>query len=227
MSSFQEKSRGDRQENQRLFNEINKHLLEDEKPSVYLEALRRSGAWRPTAFAILEELSRTPQSARHHPEGDVWRHTLMVVDQAARHKARSSQPQAFMWAALLHDIGKPATTEWAGGKCRAYDHDKAGAKLAEEILTAGGLALPPEFIASVRTLVRFHMHILYVVKDMPYGDLAALREQADIDDVALLGLCDRLGRGGLNEKAKKQEEESVALFLRKCRPVKDRDKRQR
>ncbi|MEL7623810.1 MAG: HDIG domain-containing metalloprotein [Clostridiales bacterium] len=220
MSSFQEKSRSDYRENQRLFNEINKHLMEDEKPSVYLEALHRSSVLQKTAFAVLEELSRTPQSARHHPEGDVWRHTLMVVDQAAQHKGRSSDPQAFMWAALLHDIGKPATTEWAGGKCRAYDHDKVGAKLAKEVLTAGGLALPPGFIESVKSLVRFHMHILYVVKDMPYGDLAALKEQADIDDVALLGLCDRLGRGGLDEKTKKQEEESVALFLRKCRTAK-------
>lgn len=194
--------------------------MEDEKPSVFLEGLHRSGVLQKTAFAVLEELSRTPQSARHHPEGDVWRHTLLVVDQAARHKGRSSNPQAFMWAALLHDIGKPATTEWAGGKCRAYDHDQVGAKLVKEVLTAGGLALPTGFIEAVRSLVRFHMHILYVVKDMPYGDLAALKEQADIDDVALLGLCDRLGRGGLNEKTKKQEEESVALFLRKCRPAK-------
>ena len=59
---------------------------------------------------LLFALTSCPQGPASHPEGDVWEHTLLVVDQAARLQTSSAHPEALMLAALLHDLGKPATT---------------------------------------------------------------------------------------------------------------------
>ncbi len=71
----------------------------------------------------------TGQSPQHHPEGSVWNHTLLVVDEAAKIKEQSADPRTFMWAALLHDLGKPSTTMRRKSKITSYDHDKVGAQL--------------------------------------------------------------------------------------------------
>lgn len=63
---------------------------------------------------MLHRLKGTEQSLLHHPEGDVWNHTLLVVDEAANVKNKSTDAAVFMWAALLHDIGKPDTTTKPG-----------------------------------------------------------------------------------------------------------------
>ena len=83
---------------------------------------------------MLYQLKRTDQSPLHHPEGNVWNHTLLVLDEAAKVRRISRDPKVFMWAALLHDIGKPETTRIRKGKITAYDHDKAGAELSKEFL---------------------------------------------------------------------------------------------
>lgn len=56
------------------------------------------------------------------------------------------------------------------------------------------------------------MHILYVDKDLPFADIKSMREQTDIDEVALLGLCDRLGRQGSDRLS---EEENIRQFIHK------------
>ena len=88
-----------------LFEEIERHLLSDEKPSRFLSELAGSPVLRQYPFNMLERLRNTPQSPRYHPEGSVWNHTLLVVDEAAENRNKSADPRSFMWAALLHDIG--------------------------------------------------------------------------------------------------------------------------
>jgi len=117
-----------------IYEEINNHLLQDNKPSLYLKKLLREDAFKEYPFSLLYQLQFTKQSPVHHPEGNVWNHTLMVVDEAAIRKGLSKDSRVFMWAALLHDIGKPATTKINKEKITAYNHDKEGAKLAYEIL---------------------------------------------------------------------------------------------
>ncbi len=163
---------------------------------------------------MLHCLKDTNQSPKHHPEGNVWNHTLLVVDEAANVKSKSKNPRVFVWAALLHDIGKPATTKNHKGKITAYDHDKVGAKLTEEFLSQ--LTDEKDFIAAVTQLVRWHMQILFVVKDLPFGDIHTMKQSSDINEVALLGLCDRLGRTNVNKSA---EENNIRLFLQKCSKV--------
>lgn len=197
---------------QDLFVEMEQHLLKDDAPSNYLASIADTPALELYPFHLLKLMQDTNQSPRHHPEGNVWNHTLLVVDQAAQRKSQSASPRVFMWAALLHDIGKPSTTKIRKGKITAYNHDKVGAALAEEFLSY--LNQEPSFISSVCNLIRYHMQILYVVKGLPYADIDAMMKNADIGEVALLGLCDRLGRTGVNQQA---EEENIQRFLALCR----------
>lgn len=174
-----------------IFLEIDRHLQQDRAPSEFLKALLEEGALDAPPLNRLSELRGTKQSPQHHPEGDVWNHTMLVVDEAAQVRERSSDVRAFMWAALLHDIGKPATTRFQKGKITSYDHDKVGEGLALTFLQEFG---EPDLAAKVAALVRWHMQILFVVKDMPFADIPAMMDQVTLEDVALLGQCDRLGR---------------------------------
>lgn len=136
---------------------------------------------------------------------------MLVVDEAARVREQSKNPRAFLWAALLHDIGKPTTTRIRRGKITSYDHDKVGAKLTRQFLST--LTEDRTLIDEVCALVRYHMQILFVVNGLPFADVRGMRAAADIEEVALLGLCDRLGRLHA-DRAK--EKAAVSLFLKKC-----------
>ncbi len=195
-----------------LFKEINKHLLEDEKPSVFLNAVYNNSLFSEYPFEMLFCLKNVEQSPIHHPEGNVWNHTLLVVDEAAKQKSKSKNQAAFMWAALLHDIGKASTTQVRKGRITAYDHDKAGQGLSRAFLSV--FTQDDKFINEVSQLVRYHMQILFVVNDMPFADIAGMEKNTDINEIALLGLCDRLGRKDFNRK---NEEENIAQFLKKSR----------
>jgi len=157
---------------------------------------------------MLKKLETTPQSPVHHPEGNVWNHTLLVVDEAAGRKSESGDPRVFMWAALLHDIGKPATTRVRKGRITAYEHDRVGAELTREFLAA--LTDDMVFTDKVVSLVKYHMQALYVTNDLPFQDIAGMIKNTDIREVALLCLCDRLGRTGASRR---EEERQIRLFL--------------
>ncbi|NLL39496.1 MAG: HDIG domain-containing protein [Clostridiales bacterium] len=196
---------------QELFDNIGQHLIDDVRPSGYLNKIYDEPTFGQYPFEMLKRMQKTEQSPVHHPEGNVWNHTLLVVDQAAKVKAKSSDVSAFMWAALLHDIGKPPVTRIRKNKITAYDHDRIGAKLAEEFLSV--FVKDANFKAKVVGLVRYHMHVFYIVKDLPFADVQGMKKSTDIKELALLGLCDRLGRTKPNPE---EEKENVELFLKIC-----------
>jgi len=197
-----------RKENIRLFEEISDHLLKDEKPSLYLKTIPEDNV----PFDMFRKLKETEQSKKHHPEGNVWNHTLLVVDEAAKVREKSKGKKAFMWAALLHDIGKPETTVIKGEKVTAYNHDRAGVKRAIEFLSF--LTEDSDFIDKVAALIRWHMQILFVVNDLPFQNIAEMKRSGDIEEIALLGYCDRIGR--LSPDIKK-EKNNIKIFLDRCK----------
>lgn len=197
---------------QNLFDEMDTHLLEDEKPSEYFNSISELALFTEYPLSMLNRLKQTKQSPQHHPEGNVWNHTILVVDEAARVKDKSKNPRVFMWAALLHDIGKPEATRDRKGKITSYNHDKIGANLARHFLAEFTDDL--YFIEAVTVLVRWHMQLLFVVNDLRFAEVEAMKRQADIDEIALLGWCDRLGRLGADRK---REENNVRLFVQKCK----------
>ena len=197
-------------EHWKLLNEIDAHLLDDLKPSQYFQSLSSPLFSFERPFTMLSRLKGIKQSPIHHPEGSVWNHTMLAIDEASKRKDQASDARVFMWATLLHDIGKAVTTKRRKGKITAYNHDLAGAEMAREFLM--GFEQDP-FISKVAALVRWHMQILYLAKSRRHADLETMRLEADINDIALLGLCDRLGRKNVNQHA---EEQSIAEFIKKA-----------
>lgn len=118
---------------ERVEMEMKKALLESRQPSEFFECLREMGQlgyW----FQELEQLIGLEQNPAFHPEGDVWTHTMMVLDRAARFRPCVSDPYAFMLLALTHDLGKITTTEFVNGAIHAYGHELQGAEIAERFL---------------------------------------------------------------------------------------------
>lgn len=199
-----------------LFATINQHLLKDEKPSEYLNTLLSEEIFQNPPYRMLYLLSKTEQLPKYHPEGNAWIHTLMVVDEAAKVRERSTHPDWFMWASFLHDIGKPETTRMRHGRLTSYGHDEVGEHLAKEFLEE--FIDDEEEIAYIVGLVRYHMHILYIIKSLPHGMPKAMVKETNIEDVALLGWCDRMGR---TNAIASEEEKAIRLFYKKANKLKD------
>ena len=204
------------QVNMQTFIEFDTHLVNDKKPSNYFLELSKTGIFEVKyPYTLLGDLMKVPQSPKHHPEGSAWNHTMLVLDYAGEIKHLSQNPKVLMWSALLHDLGKASTTKLTKGRITSYDHDKLGERLSEKFLTE--LTVDDEFIKQVSKMVRWHMQILFVTKGLPFADIRKMASEVSIDEVALLGLCDRLGRGNMTLEKRLEEERSIVTFLEKCR----------
>jgi len=198
-----------------LFNEINLHILNDIKPSIYLNSILASTTFSNIfPFTLLNILSKIQQSPKHHPEGNVWNHTMLVVDLASEKKEQSSDKKVFMWSALLHDIGKGPATVLRRGKYTSYNHDKVGETLSVDFLKQ--FTDNSEFIYKVSKIIRWHMQLLFVINDLPFADIKKMCVETSLEEIALLSLCDRLGRGELTQSNIIREQNTVKLFLEKC-----------
>jgi tRNA nucleotidyltransferase (CCA-adding enzyme) len=139
---------------ERVFVELEKLLLRSDKPSIGFELLRETRLLR--FFPEVEALVGIPQEPDWHPEGDVWIHTMMVLDEAAKLRTGSSEDDlALMYGALAHDFGKPATTRTIAGRITSYEHDVKGVAIAEAFLER--LRAPKELTKKVEALVRHHL----------------------------------------------------------------------
>ncbi len=124
---------------ERRLEEWKKLLLKAERPSIGLNLMRELGIVE-RLYPELHALIDTPQDPEWHPEGDVWTHTLMVVDAAAaiirREQGRLSKDEAFavVMGALCHDFGKPSTTRFEDGRIRSRGHEEAGVEPAKAFL---------------------------------------------------------------------------------------------
>lgn len=203
---------------EKIYKEFDQHLCQDEKPSIFFNKILNENVFAQSyPLNLLADLKQVEQSPRHHPEGDVWKHTLLVVDRAAERRHLSQNPRVFMWAALLHDLGKVPATRVRGGRITAYDHDKFGEQLALDFLRV--FTRDEAFTNAVAKLVRWHMQILFVVKKLPFAELEQMIKEVDINELGLLSLCDRLGRGELSERQFAEEHKNLNYFLNTCRAL--------
>lgn len=124
---------------ERVTDEIKKLMLKAAKPSLGLELAWDLGVIE-REYPELRVLRATEQEKDWHPEGNVWIHTLMVVDRAAeiiREPARKftdEEKLQVMFGALCHDLGKPATTELLEGRIRSRGHEAAGEEPTRRLL---------------------------------------------------------------------------------------------
>ena len=112
---------------ERIWGELEKLLLQADRPSIGFALALEIGVI-DRLFPELKALIGCAQDNEWHPEGDVWTHMLLVVDQAhARIEGLSRGPAvAMMLGALCHDLGKPVTTQWIDGRWRSPGHEEAG-----------------------------------------------------------------------------------------------------
>ncbi|MEO8483507.1 MAG: HD domain-containing protein [Acidobacteriota bacterium] len=120
---------------ERIWGEFDKLLLQAERPSIGLALARELGVIEKL-FPDLVPLAICPQDPEWHPEGDVWTHTLMVVDEARRRidGLERGPAIAMMVAAICHDIAKPLTTALTDGRWRSPGHEEAGVAPAVRVL---------------------------------------------------------------------------------------------
>ena len=115
---------------------------------------------------LIKKLITIDQNKKYHPEGNVLNHVLLVIDEAAKNRALSSDKEIFMWSALLHDIGKLTTTKVRKGRITSYNHDIEGEHISYDILDKLGAS---DYIKNnVSKLVRYHMQPLYFDKNLPF-----------------------------------------------------------
>ena len=181
---------------ERLYLELQKLLLLAGRPSRGLQVLRTTGLLR--FFPELAALPGVPQAVEWHPEGDVWVHTLMVVDEAARLRNGGPHDLTLMLAALLHDVGKPVATQLVDGRVTSRGHDVAGVPLTQAFLER--LHAPKERTQAVAMLVRHHLAPAMLVQgeasDRAYRRLIRELHAAGTDAATLLRVAraDQLGR---------------------------------
>lgn len=139
---------------ERVIGELEKALLKSDKPSVFFEALRQMNqlsVWFPEPKQIIG----IKQNPKHHAEGDVWTHTMMVCDVAVRYRDRVKNPLGFMLSTITHDFGKALCTKVINGELHAYNHEKIGLPLVKSFMTR--LTAEKALIEYVMNLSEYHM----------------------------------------------------------------------
>lgn len=118
---------------ERVLAELEKALLKSEKPSVFFETLRKMQSlsfWFPEVEALID----VEQNEKYHAEGDVWNHTMMVLDEAVKYRDKVSNPLGFMLTALVHDFGKAVCTQRKGNAIHSYGHETKGLEIVQRFL---------------------------------------------------------------------------------------------
>jgi len=185
---------------ERIWGEIEKLLLRAVHPSIGIEWLRRLGAVEKL-FPEIQSLIGVPQDPEWHPEGDVFVHTKLVIDGARKLIDDLPYPRqvTVMLAALAHDFGKPATTEFLEGRWRSRGHEEAGVPPAESFLnrinvhTIDGYNVREQVIA----LVREHLKPgeFYKKRDeVGEGAFRRLARRCEPDLLYRVAKADSLGR---------------------------------
>jgi tRNA nucleotidyltransferase (CCA-adding enzyme) len=147
---------------ERILEELEKLLLKSRKPSIGFDFLRETGLLR--FFPEIAAMVDVPQESEWHPEGDVYVHTMMVLDEAAvLRRGDRDDDLALLFGALCHDVGKPSTTEVIDGRITSREHDVKGAPIAEALLER--LRAPRELTKKVRALVRYHLSPAFFHRD--------------------------------------------------------------
>ncbi len=182
---------------ERVYEEFKKLLLKTRYPSMGLQFLADCG-WIEK-FPELNELRGCPQNPKYHPEGDVWTHTLLAIDNAAflLHHVPAKWRLGFMFGVLCHDIGKPGTLDKEN--LTTNGHEVVGSVMCDKYLKR--MTAPHEIITQARDIVFTHMrpHSLYK-SDSGAGAWRRLHNRVPLQVLAWVTQADGKARGGdINE----------------------------
>ena len=187
---------------ERIWGEFEKLLLKAHTPSIGF-ALAREIDVTTKLLPEMHALIDCPQEPEWHPEGDVWIHTLMVIDRARERNGDLDRPRlaTVMLAAVCHDLGKPATTAFIDGRIRSLAHEEAGVEPATRLLDRLNVHSLDNFDVRTQVLAITAHHLkpgaFYKVRDtLTDGTLRRLAQKVDMELLARVAKADCLGRTG-------------------------------
>lgn len=185
---------------ERVFEETRK-ALKSSYPSQYFRALAKAGVLH-VHFPEIDALRGVPQPPDKHPEGDVFEHTMQVLDAMSR----LTEDDSLRFAALVHDLGKGRTPRDI--LPHHYGHEAAGVPVIEEM--AKRLKLPTRWVEVGKIGAAEHMKG-FRWKEMRPGKLVQFIERVGktnlgIEGLALLVKADHRGRNNPEENVPEAEE---------------------
>jgi tRNA nucleotidyltransferase (CCA-adding enzyme) len=178
---------------ERIFEEWRKLLLQGKEISRGLRFLNDTG-W-VKHFPELARLIGCLQEPQWHPEGDVWTHTLHVMDAFARERVGDPWEDLVVgFACLCHDFGKPATTTREGSRIRSLGHEAAGEPPTRDFL--GRMTRQSALVEEVVPLVQHHLkpRQLYDAKASDSAVRRLANKVGRIDRLARVARADAGGR---------------------------------
>jgi len=215
----------------KLIKEWKKLLLKSIKPSIGLNIALQWGIFLELHPEIAN-IQNVEQDAKWHPEGNVWIHTLMVVDEARKiitsEKLSDEDKVVIMFGALLHDLGKALTTKNDEGKISSIGHEKAGVAPAKNFMNQIGLEKKVQ--EKILKLVEHHIRPSLLFKEakrlkdlgqkLSVGSIKKLATDIyplSIRLLVLLAKADYLGRGPFIENGEEitREEYEAGEWLLK------------
>jgi tRNA nucleotidyltransferase (CCA-adding enzyme) len=184
---------------ERVWGEIEKLLLAP-RPSVGLALAMELGVVAKL-FPELQAMAGCPQEPEWHPEGDVWVHTLQVIDQARQRIDDLERPQqiAVMLGVLCHDFGKPATTKVIDGRIRSLDHEEQGVRPAIAFLDRLNVHSLDGYDVRQQVVGLVAQHLkpgawFKVRNEVGDGAFRRLAQKVDLELLARVAKADCLGR---------------------------------
>jgi len=171
---------------ERVRDELTKMLTEGHARQAFL-LLDESGLLKEVLpeISIMKGVQQPPE---FHPEGDVFVHTLLLLDHLPH-----PCPPTLAWGALLHDVGKPTTFRAAPDRIRFDNHVEVGVKIAEEICER--LRFSSHDTAQVLALVDNHMRFGHVSR-MKESTLKKFIRMQNFDEHLALHRADSLASHG-------------------------------
>jgi tRNA nucleotidyltransferase (CCA-adding enzyme) len=187
---------------ERIWGEIEKLLLKARRPSTGF-ALAREMDVTAKLLPEMHALIDCPQEPEWHPEGDVWIHTLMVIDQARRLNGDLDRARlvTVMLGAVCHDLGKPGTTAVIDGRIRSLGHEEAGVEPATRLLDRLNVQSLDGFDVRAQVLAVTAHHLkpgaFFKARDgVGDGAFRRLAQKVDMELLARVARADCLGRTG-------------------------------
>lgn len=174
---------------ERIIIELNKALLSN-TPSIAFKYLREMNILKKI-IPELDELFYSEQNELYHAEGNVFNHTMMVIDEAAKLKHSTSNPLFFMYAALFHDIGKPEAQRLQNDNLKSNKHDIIGSKMIPKIFSR--LTNNTALIKYVSMMALHHM-TMHKITELKPIKLKRLMLISNMNDLYYLNIADELGR---------------------------------
>jgi tRNA nucleotidyltransferase (CCA-adding enzyme) len=186
---------------ERVWGEVEKLLLHAERPSIGFTLALDLGVV-DRVLPEMRPLVGCAQEPEWHPEGDVWIHTLMVVDKARQLNGDLDRPRLLtvMLGAVCHDLGKPATTAFVDGRIRSIDHEQAGVAPTVSLLdrlnvhSIDGFDVRDQAVGLVANHLKPGM--FHKAQHVGDGAFRRLSQKVDLELLARLARADCLGRSG-------------------------------